>query len=274
MMAWLEGEIQTHTIPIHYYRTRGEKPALVLLHGLSDSGLCWTPVAEELQAEYDVIMLDARGHGHSGRSEGAIPLETLAADVAASMKALGVEKAYLQGHSMGAGTAAFVAARYPDLVQALVLEDPPWAPRKPSEDREAPGIRSWPQWILPLRGLSTKERLVQAHKSNPTWLEAELAPWAEAKEQLDMSIFDVGIDTSHPHWSEFIAQIHCPILLITGDSERGAIVTQETAQLVERAIPGIQVVHIQDAGHNIRREQHGAYMTAVQAFLRAQQAQS
>jgi N-formylmaleamate deformylase len=268
MMAWQEGEIQTDTIPIHYYRTGGEKPALVLLHGLSDNGLCWTPVAEELRAEYDVIMLDACGHGHSGRSEDAILLETLAADVATSLKALGVEKAYLQGHSMGAGTAAFVAARYPDLVQALVLEDPPWSP----EDREAPGIRSWPQWILPLRGLSTKERLVQAHKSNPTWLEAELAPWAEAKDQLDMSIFDVGIDTSHPHWSEFIAQIHCPILLITGDSERGAIVSQETVQLVERAMPGIQVIHIQGTGHNIRREQHSVYMTAVKAFLRDQQA--
>jgi len=134
MMAWLEGEIQTHTIPIRYYRTGGEKPALVLLHGLSDNGLCWTPVAEELQAEYDVIMLDARGHGHSGRSESVLSLETLATDVVASMEALGLEKAYLQGHSMGAGTAAFVAAKYPDFVQALVLEDPPWPPRKPSAE--------------------------------------------------------------------------------------------------------------------------------------------
>ena len=53
-------------IRLHYYRTGdGTKPAVVLCHGFSDSGLCWTPVARQLEADYDVIMLDARGHGLS-----------------------------------------------------------------------------------------------------------------------------------------------------------------------------------------------------------------
>ena len=52
-------------LKLHYTRTGGAKPPVVLAHGFSDDGLCWTPVAEALAADYDVVMVDARGHGRS-----------------------------------------------------------------------------------------------------------------------------------------------------------------------------------------------------------------
>jgi len=52
-------------LTISYQRTGGEKPPAVLLHGLMGSGAGWTPVAQALEAEFDVIMPDARGHGGS-----------------------------------------------------------------------------------------------------------------------------------------------------------------------------------------------------------------
>ena len=47
--------------------TGGDKPPLLLLHGFNEYGLTWLRVAKELEQDYDIIMVDARGHG---RSEG------------------------------------------------------------------------------------------------------------------------------------------------------------------------------------------------------------
>ena len=126
MTAWSKGDIQANGITIHYYRTDGNnKPPILLLHGITDSGLCWSRVAHELEGSYDIVMTDARGHGHSGGSATGFSIALLADDAAAVIRALNLEKPYVLGHSMGAMTAATVAATYPDLVRAIVLEDPP-----------------------------------------------------------------------------------------------------------------------------------------------------
>src|SRR5437899_905192 len=62
---WSEGDIFANSICQHYYRTGGEKPPLLLLHGFNEYGLTWLRVASELEHDYDIIMLDARGHGYS-----------------------------------------------------------------------------------------------------------------------------------------------------------------------------------------------------------------
>ena len=77
------------------------QPPLVLLHGSSDSGMCWISVAQALQREYDIVMPDARGHGLSEKPE-SVRIRTMAADVAGLIHALGIAPVYLMGHSMGA----------------------------------------------------------------------------------------------------------------------------------------------------------------------------
>ncbi len=67
---WSEGDVFANGIRHHYYRTGGEKPALLLLHGFNEYGLTWLRVAKELEQDYDIIMVDARGHG---RSDGIAP---------------------------------------------------------------------------------------------------------------------------------------------------------------------------------------------------------
>ena len=62
---WYEADVLANEMHTHYYRTGGEKPQLVLLHGFSENGLCWSRVAKALEREYDVIMPDARGHALS-----------------------------------------------------------------------------------------------------------------------------------------------------------------------------------------------------------------
>jgi pimeloyl-ACP methyl ester carboxylesterase len=83
MSEWQQGDVLTNGIRMHYYRTGGDKPQVVLAHGFSDSGLCWTPVARELEADYDVIMIDARGHGLSEAPTSGYSPKNMGADLAA-----------------------------------------------------------------------------------------------------------------------------------------------------------------------------------------------
>jgi pimeloyl-ACP methyl ester carboxylesterase len=47
MSQWHNAKIATNGIQIYYTRTGGDKPPVVLAHGFSDDGLCWTPVAQQ-----------------------------------------------------------------------------------------------------------------------------------------------------------------------------------------------------------------------------------
>ena len=81
MQDWQQGDISSNGIRIHYYRTGGvDKPPLILAHGFTDNGLCWTRTAEALMSEFDVVMVDARNHGLSGA--GPADVGSLAADLA------------------------------------------------------------------------------------------------------------------------------------------------------------------------------------------------
>src|SRR6266516_882040 len=91
MPNWQAGDIEANGIRLHYTRTGGAGPAVVLAHGFSDDGLCWTPVAEALAPEYDLVMVDARGHGRSDAPERGYGPTEQAGDLAGAMAALGRE---------------------------------------------------------------------------------------------------------------------------------------------------------------------------------------
>jgi pimeloyl-ACP methyl ester carboxylesterase len=122
--GWTDGYVVANGIRLHYWRTGGAKPALVMAHGSSDDGLCWTNLAKELTDRYDVIMFDARGHGLSDPPTAADPVDVQVEDLAGLIKALKLDKPILMGHSMGSASVAWFAAKYPDVPRAVILEDP------------------------------------------------------------------------------------------------------------------------------------------------------
>lgn len=58
---WTVDVCRTNGVDIRYRRTGGSKPPLIALHGLMGSGECLSPLARVLEAEFDVILPDARG---------------------------------------------------------------------------------------------------------------------------------------------------------------------------------------------------------------------
>jgi pimeloyl-ACP methyl ester carboxylesterase len=265
MSQWISGDVLINGVKIHYTRTGGEKPPVVLLHGFSDNGLCWTRVARALEGTYDVIMPDARGHGLSDGPDEKFSPEQRNDDVAGLITELHLGKPALVGHSMGAGMASSVAAEHPELVSCVILEDPGW--RDPSPEQTSRPAGDMFQWIRRLKALSRDELVAVCHKESPTWVEEEVEPWADSKIEFNEDLLKGSPFGRSVPWREVAGRISCPALLITADPERGAIVTPEVAEEVATLWPDDRVVHIAGAGHNIRREQYALFIGAVVAFL-------
>lgn len=270
---WTEADITINGVQIHYARTGGKnKPPLVLLHGFSDSGMCWLPVARDLEAEWDIILPDARGHGKSQRVQPGEKIDS-AADIAGLIQALKLKRPVVGGHSMGGNTAGLVGSRYPDLIRGLILEDPGWRSAPPprmeekEEEEKAPPTNPWFDWLVSLKGTPVEDVMAKCRADSPTWPEIELRPWAESKLALDTNIFKA--DSVWVHWEEVARGIVCPTLLLTGDVEKGAIVSAEDAQKANQLSPAIRVAHIPGVGHSLRRENYAVFMRLVGGFLKS-----
>ena len=275
-MEWSTGFVEANGIRLHYTRTGGDKPPLVLAHGVTDDGLCWAATAAALAPEYDAVMVDARGHGTSDAPErGYGPLEQ-AADLAGVIAALGLERPAVLGHSMGAATALVFAGNYPDIPGAILLEDPPawwtsWTSTPAARERHV----AMRERALNLKRKTREELIAGQRVEQPGWSDAELQPWGDAKQRFSPNVLSVFAEdnAASVDWPAVLGRITCPALLITGEPERGAIVTDQSAAALQAHLPQLEVAHIPEAGHNIRRDQLTRYMGVVQDFLARQQGQ-
>ena len=250
------------TAHIAWY-AHGESPEILLLHGFSDSAACWDPLISFFTGRGGVLATDAAGHGNSGLpTEPVADLsKTQAADMAAVLDDVDTGPVVVIGHSMGASTAAMLAHDRPDLVRALVLEDPPTGE---NAARHRPGV---PDSFRELVALDLPARIAQGRLDNPTWPDDELPGWAVSKGQLNPRLFDrVG---RVPHLlTDVLADVRCPILLVHGDPDRGGLISAEfAAECADKAAGPVTVVHIDGVGHSIRREARDRYLTSVGEFL-------
>jgi N-formylmaleamate deformylase len=264
---WLHGNVELDNMNMHYARSGGDKPALVLAHGFTDYGMCWLPVAQILAADYDVILPDARGHGLSSRVQPGEATNN-AADLAAFITAMGLDRPVVGGHSMGGLTASVVGTHHPALTRALILEDPAWFDHRPEQTPIPPENNSWLKELQGYANQSLEEVMATCRITNPLWAEIELQPWAESKKQLDLNVFKMRNSPMELDWKEIARTISVPTLLITGDIKKGAIISPENAQKACEMNPLIRVARIDGAGHNVRRENFPAFMTAVSEFLK------
>ena len=103
-----------------HYRRLGKGPPLVLLAGMASDGASWAPVLDALAAHHELIVPDNRGCGRTVADGAPVSRQALAADVIALLDALGIDRAAVLGHSMGAMLGWTLAANAPERVRALV----------------------------------------------------------------------------------------------------------------------------------------------------------
>src|SRR5215204_7072721 len=103
------------------YRSGGRGPALLLLHGITNSSETWEHVAQRLIRRFTVIAPDLLGHGRSATPRGDYSLGAHASGARDVLTALGIERATVVGHSLGGGIAMQFAYQFPERSERLVL---------------------------------------------------------------------------------------------------------------------------------------------------------
>lgn len=264
--------VRGKTAHLAWYRTDDQPADVAFLHGFSDSAQCWEPLLSTLNG-VRALAIDARGHGESGLPEEPVSYPAQSDDAALVLSSQPHDGGVVVvGHSMGAMSAAQLAASRPDLVRAVVLEDPPpGAPTAVRQDETRPAPdepRSAPAWLTDLRALDLPARIAQGRASDPDWAEDELEPWAISKAQVNPHLFDLPFQDARP-LTDLLAEITCPVLLIHGDTDRGSLISKEYAERCARAAAGeFRAAHIANAGHSVRRDNRAQYVEELTTFLK------
>ena len=264
--GWTDGYVMANGIRIHYWRTGGDKPVLLMAHGFSDDGLCWTNLAKELENDYDIIMADARGHGLSDPPSPSDPADAQAEDLAGLIRELELEKPILMGHSMGSSSVAWLAAEYADIPRAVILEDPRLIPRPPGDPRASSNVAAQEKrrnQILTRNNTPYEELVAGCMKNNPQWGRSECEIWAPSKRLYHPNNAYRSLG-NRPPTSELFAKITAPTLILKADAQ-GEVRKQN--EQVTRLLKNGTIVHVEGARHNVRRDQKERLLKALTEFL-------
>jgi pimeloyl-ACP methyl ester carboxylesterase len=262
MATWITGICDSNGIGIHYTRTGGARNPVVLLHGLTGSGACWTPVGRALEDEFDVVMPDARGHGGSSAPQRGYRYDDHAGDVVGLIRGLELSRPVLLGHSMGGMTAAVVASRGADVIRGLILVDPTFL--SPERQREVHDSDVAVQHRLTL-GLQKSELVAQARARHPRRSPEIVELLADARLKTRLDAFDV-LTPPNPEYRRVVSAIAVPTLLVIGDSS--PVVTLEMATELRSLNPRVRIERIRDAGHGLPFDQPERLGAVVAAFSR------
>jgi N-formylmaleamate deformylase len=258
--SWNTALCETNGITIHYTRTGGTKPPLIVLHGLIANGACWTALAHALEEDYDVIMPDARGHGKSSAPDHGYRYEDHANDVVGLIQAMRLSTPVLLGHSMGGMTAAVVASRKPNVLGGLILADPTFL--SPELQREVFESDLADQHRRMLTK-SLDELLAEARRRHPDRSSQTLDLLARARLQTSIRAFDV-LTPPNPDYTQVVSAIDVPSLLVIGDA---GVVSLAMAAELQRLNPRFQVEQIPEAGHGLHYDQPERFAAVVKSFL-------
>jgi pimeloyl-ACP methyl ester carboxylesterase len=249
---------------------------LVMLHGGAWRWQEYLSLIPTLGRRWHTHALDLRGNGRSGWVPDQYRLEDFADDNAEFVSRLSAP-AVLVGHSIGGVIALMVAARCPDRVRALIIEDSPLTldnyRKVIDSSRDMFGL-----WLA-LKKSAQSERelslaLADAYKDYPGVTSDWILFFAGCLWQLDPTYFNALLDdfegfTRGYQYQDVFAQIGCPVLVLRGEPRLGAIMTDDEIAWLQQHFGNVKYAPIDGVGHLLHLEDRGqtAVLTAMTAFL-------
>jgi pimeloyl-ACP methyl ester carboxylesterase len=115
-------DVVVQGVKIHYL-TAGKGPAVILLHGYTQTSRMWRPLIPSLAAKFMVVAPDLPGIGDSAIPKDGLDMKTAAVRIHALAQSLGIARTRIVGHDIGLMVAYAYAAMYPGEVEKLVVMD-------------------------------------------------------------------------------------------------------------------------------------------------------
>jgi len=269
-MAQVEG------VKLHYL-TAGHGPAVLLLHGYTQTSRMWRPIIPLLAAKFTVIAPDLPGIGDSDVPADGLDMKNAAVRIHALVKSLGVEKARVVGHNIGLMVAYAYAAQFPSETEKLVVMD-----------AFLPGVAGWEDvynnpgiWHFRFNG-PTPEALVRGRErtyfdyfwndfaSDKTHSipEADRAAYAAAYARPGRMRAGWAYFVSFQQAAKDFAQLSqtkltMPVLAIGGEKANGQVLGEQMKIVATDAT----MVVLKDCGHWVLEEKPKETTDALMKFL-------
>jgi pimeloyl-ACP methyl ester carboxylesterase len=187
------------------YQVFGQGEPLILLHGGFGSVEMFGPNVEALAAGRQVIGADLQSHGRTPAVDRPMRFETMADDIAALIRHLGLGKANVMGFSLGGGVALRLAIQHPDIVERLVLVSAPFKSDGWYPEMRAAMKAMGPESAEPLK----QSPMYEAYKE----IAPRVADWPVLVTQL------TGLLHQDYDWAADVARLSMPVLVVVGDAD-------------------------------------------------------
>ncbi|HMN11470.1 MAG TPA: alpha/beta hydrolase [Bellilinea sp.] len=247
-----------------FFRDGSQKPPLLLFHGIGVDSTCWGTLPEHYSHDFEVILLDLRGHGHSELGETLFSRRDLARDAGALLNALGLRDVTIIGHSLGAEVALLTAAAFPDLVRRIVMLDPPLKPGSthPTEQETEREIAMW---------LDLQHKPYNEYEQ----LYAEITPWMDAAalknlfkaQRLFKPGFLCSIRAEPQGWQTAAETVTCQGLLVATAGETKPHFAADGEAELRRLWPACEVVRVPGTGHLLHLQKPESVLPLIDAFV-------
>jgi pimeloyl-ACP methyl ester carboxylesterase len=276
-----DGGIASRTAEIDglnlHYLTAGQGPAVILLHGYTQTSRMWRPIIPLLAEKFTVIAPDLPGIGDSEIPKDGLDMKTSAIRIHALVKSLGVQKARVVGHDIGLMVAYAYAAQFPAEVEKLVLMD-----------AFLPGVAGWEAvynnpniWHFRFNG-PTPEALVRGREKiyfAYFWNDFA-ADKTHSLPEADRAAYVTAYSRPgrmHAGWAYFVSflqaandfealaqtKLPMPVLSIGGEKANGIPLGAQVKLVATNAT----VIVLKDTGHWVMEERPKETMDALLKFL-------
>ena len=258
--------IEANGIQINYELSGiKQAPMVVLSHSLACSMMMWTPQLELLEAHFQVLRFDTRGHGDSDAPQGSYTLEQLVDDAIGLLDGLDIERVHWVGLSMGGMIGQGIALHHSSRLESLVLADT--AAIIPDEAQPV-----WQERIDAVRnqGMQAVSESTLERWFTPNYLKQNLPEVEQIRRQILATPVAGYIGCSEAirrlNYLEQLSAIQIPTLIMVGADDPGTPV--EASEAMHARIKGSNLVVIQEAAHLSNIEQAAVFNTNLMTHLK------
>ena len=249
------------------FKTFGNGPALVILHGLFGSLDNWVSLGRRYSEHFSVYLLDARNHGKSPHSDD-FNYPVMAQDVLEFLESQGISNTHLIGHSMGGKTAMRFCLDHSEKINKLIIADMPPVALQSSHHDIFDALFSLPVNSIESRG-EAEEFLAPKITDLPTRL--FILKNLDRKKD-DGFEWKFNLDAIFKRYNDILIEIESPwpapnpALFLKGEKSR--YVSEETYPAILKLFPNARIETIENAGHWLHAEEPEAFYKISMDFFR------